>query len=67
MNVRSYQQYENGVEINYTNGKNHFVWYTQDTGKVIGRKKVNTLAGINHEGIVLGVDDYNNTIAAHYH
>lgn len=40
---------------------------TEDSGKVVTRRKVNTVIGVDHPGIILGIDQSGQTWVVHHH
>lgn len=49
------------------NGERSNVYHSHDSGRVIFREKINTLIGVRHPGIVLGVDKWNTKWVVHNH
>ncbi|MCR6641740.1 MAG: hypothetical protein NVV82_22790 [Sporocytophaga sp.] len=56
MKIKSYHIFEKGVTIYLTNNTSHYIQFNQLSGKIICRKKGNTILGVDHTGIYFGKD-----------
>ncbi len=54
--MKSYKLYGNHVDLVMTDGKTLRLWLNEWSGKILFRRKINTLSDIEHPGIVLGYD-----------
>ena len=57
----SYQSYHNGLlELSFSNGVTKLLQLTEDSGRIVTRKKVGTISNVNHPGIYVGIDVHSN-------
>jgi hypothetical protein len=49
------------------NGNTSLLYFTDNSGKIIYRDKIDTLIGIKHPGIILGVDNWGTVWVIHNH
>jgi len=55
--LNNYQSYSNGLlELSFSNGTTKLIRLTEDSGRVVTRKKVDTISNVNHPGIYVGVE-----------
>ncbi len=55
--LNNYQFYSNGLlELSFSNGTTRLIRLTEDSGRVVTRKKVDTISNVNHPGIYVGVE-----------
>jgi hypothetical protein len=58
-----YQFYSDGyLELEFSNGQSKLIQLTKNSGRLVTRKKVDTLLDINHPGIYIGIDHYTNEV-----
>jgi hypothetical protein len=62
-----YRLYDDGVEILTTNNTNTFISFTEETGNIYFRLKVDTLSNVKHPGIVLGENEMGERCFMHNH
>lgn len=61
-------QIRNGYVYLYTNSTEpQRVQITEHSGKIVKRKKVNTLVGVWHPGIIIGTSDTGHILVVHHH
>jgi len=49
--LNNYQFYSNGLlELSFSNGTTRLIRLTEDSGRVVTRKKVDTISNVNHPG-----------------
>lgn len=59
--LNNYQSYSNGLlELSFSNGVRKLIRLTKDSGRIVTRKKVDTVSNVNHPGIYVGVDVHSN-------
>lgn len=59
--LNNYQPYSNGLlELSFSNGVRKLIRLTKDSGRIVTRKKVDTVSNVNHPGIYVGVDVHSN-------
>lgn len=55
--LNNYQSYSNDLlELSFSNGTTKLIRLTEDSGRVVTRKKVDTISNVNHPGIYVGVE-----------
>ena len=55
--LNNYQSYSNGLlELSFSNGETKLIQLTENSGRVVTRKKVDTISNVNHPGIYVGVE-----------
>lgn len=55
--LKFYQFYKNGIlQLHFINGETKRIRLTKDSGRIVTRKKVNTVSSVNHPGIFVGKD-----------
>lgn len=61
--LNSYYQHNSGLlELSFSNGVTKLIRLTDNSGKIVTRKKVGTISNVNHPGIYIGVDVYSNEV-----
>lgn len=54
-----YQLYSDGIlELSFSYGETKYIQLTEDSGRVVTRKKVGTISNVNHPGIYVGIDSF---------
>lgn len=62
-----YHLSKNNLTLPAKNGGAIVLSLTQNSGRIVYRNKINTLIGVLHPGIELGVDQYGNRWIVHHH
>lgn len=61
--LNNYHSYSNGLlELSFSNGKTKTIQLTEDSGRIVTRKKVGTISNVNHPGIYVGVEAHTNEV-----
>ena len=61
--LNNYKFYSNGLlELSFSNDEIKLIQLTEDSGRVVTRKKVDTLSNVNHPGIHIGVEIHTNEV-----
>jgi len=55
------------VQFTYGNGHLHTIYFNENSGKLYYRWKIDTISGVRHYGIFLGVDEYGVGYFMHNH
>jgi len=65
--MNNYSINNRNITLPSTNGSPIVLSLTQNSGRIVYRDKINTLIGIKHPGIELGVDQFGNRWFVHHH
>ena len=61
--LNNYQSYSNGLlKLSFSTGITKLIQLTEDSGRIVTRKKVDTISNVNHPGIYIGVDVHSNEV-----
>lgn len=55
--MKHFQLYNDRVEIFLADGNKLIIYFTDQTGQIFFRYKINTISWVRHPGIVVGLDN----------
>lgn len=65
--MKKFYLHHDRIEIILANGQILNIRFTTETGKIVFRYKLQTISGVRHPGIVLGIDDNGQRWIIHNH